>query len=192
MALTKHSVRLDDNQTRIVAELAAECNVNKAEVIRAAFAVAVHTLGEDGLRQAVEAGNGDAAAPTAVDASELAPAAHSVDSEGEASDQVDASEDDSTNEVQDDDDDEEGYGDHVAHRPPTVEVVETHGLSRDNVENTLATIADIRRVIPAAVTDFNSSYGFTSQAKNLLELQDQLAFIESDLIKIRREVAKNA
>lgn len=191
MALTKHSVRLDDNQTRIVAELAAECNVNKAEVIRAAFAVAVHTLGEDGLRQAVEAGNGDAAAPTAVDASELAPAAHSADSEDEASDQADASEDDSTNDARDDDDEEE-YDDYVAHRPPTVEVVETHGLSRDNVENTLATIADIRRVIPAAVTDFNSSYGFTSQAKNLLELQDQLAFIESDLIKIRREVAKNA
>lgn len=191
MALTKHSVRLDDNQTRIVAELAAECNVNKAEVIRAAFAVAVHTLGEDGLRQAVEAGNGDAASPTAVDASEFAPAAHNADSEGEASDQEEVAEDDSANEVQDDDDEEE-YDDHVVHRPPTVEVVETHGLSRDNVENTLATIADIRRVIPAAVTDFNSSYGFTSQAKNLLELQDQLAFIESDLIKIRREVAKNA
>ena len=190
MALTKHSVRLDDNQTRIVAELAAECNVNKAEVIRAAFAVAVHTLGEDGLRQAVEAGNGDAAAPTAVDASELAPAVQSTDSEAEASDQADVPEDDSTDDVQDDD--EEEYDDYAAHHPPTIEVVETHGLSRDNVENTLATIADIRRVIPAAVTDFNSSYGFTSQAKNLLELQDQLAFIESDLIKIRREIAKNA
>lgn len=187
MALTKHSVRLDDNQTRIVAELSAACNVNKAEVIRAAFAVALHTLGEDGLRKAVEDGNGDAVSPTAVDASALSLDDSSADETRDASDASGESDDEDADSEQD----EEGYSANGAAHPPTVEVVQTHGLSYDNVENTLATIADIRRVIPAAVSDFNSSYGFTSQAKNLLELQDQLAFIESDLIKIRREVAKN-
>lgn len=187
MALTKHSVRLDDNQTRIVAELSAACNVNKAEVIRAAFAVALHTLGEDGLRKAVEDGNGDAASPTAVDASALSLDGSGADETRDASDASGESDDEDADSEQD----EEGYSTGGAAHPPTIEVVQTHGLSYDNVENTLATIADIRRVIPAAVSDFNSSYGFTSQAKNLLELQDQLAFIESDLIKIRREVAKN-
>mgnify|MGYP002713405630 FL=1 len=147
--LKKVSVRLDEADADVIDEIATAENVNKAEVLRAAFAITKAVAGKDGIHTAVRQGVGDALEPTEVNL--------------------------------------EAVSNIIAPEPEVVVEVPA-GLEADLLDATAKDIYDIRYALSGAVNELKSSYGFSSSTKNLLELNDRLAFIEADLIKVRRAI----